>query len=90
VRVAEVLLRRREPDRSLVMHGDLRQASHPGSPFPVLDVVVERLRKLEERLELGASAETLQLPFGGVPLDADGELLGLVDAAGGLPALAVR
>jgi hypothetical protein len=56
----------------------------------LLDVVEERLRGVEERLEVGALPEALQMPFSRVPLDADDLLLGLVNAAGGLPALAVR
>jgi superfamily I DNA/RNA helicase len=43
-----------------------------------------------ERSEVGALPESLQMPFGGVPFDADDLLVGLVDAAGRFPALAVR
>jgi hypothetical protein len=56
----------------------------------LLDVVVEGSGGIEERLEVGAFSEALQVTFGRVPFDADDLLLGLVDAAGGLPALAVR
>jgi hypothetical protein len=50
----------------------------------LLDVVEERLGGFEEGLEVGALPEALQVPFDGVPLDADDLLLGLVDAPGGL------
>jgi hypothetical protein len=43
-----------------------------------------------ERSKVGALPESLQMPFGGVPFDAADLLVGLVDAAGGFPALAVR
>jgi hypothetical protein len=56
----------------------------------LLDVVEERARGFHERLEVRALPETLQMSFGGVPLDADDLLPGLVNAAGCLPALAVR
>jgi hypothetical protein len=56
----------------------------------LLDVLVERLRGLEEGLEVGTLSEALQMSLGGVPLDADDLLIRLVDAASGLPALAVR
>jgi hypothetical protein len=55
----------------------------------LLDVVEERPRGFNERLEVGAMSEALQMSFGGVPLDADDLLSGLVNAAGCVPALAV-
>jgi hypothetical protein len=56
----------------------------------LLDVLVERLRCFEERLEVGTQPEALQVPVRRIPLDADDLLVGLVDAAGGFPPQAVR
>src|SRR4029453_910399 len=56
----------------------------------LLDIAVEGLGCLEEGLELGATPEALHMSFGRVPLDADDLLVGLVNAAGGLAAAAVR
>src|SRR4029453_18892912 len=56
----------------------------------LLDVVVKRARSLEERLEVIASPEALQVPFCRVPLDSHDLLLGVVDRAGGVPPQAVR
>ena len=56
----------------------------------LLDVVEERAHRVEERPELGAGAEPVEVTLGGVPLDPQDVPRGVLRAAGELPAEAVR
>jgi hypothetical protein len=81
-------------ERSLVRRARAAEATQTlGGDLVVghlLDIVEERLRGLEERLEVRALPEAVQMSFGRVPLDADDLLIGLVNTAGRLPAPTLR